>query len=93
MQRWWDIFAAKVQPRLTKDCTGICAHLASMSISASPAASLPAAAPPATQVVGAVPSPEAGSSRRQWEAGQVDYTGGDAFENIQKKLDKKINGD
>ena len=30
------------------------------------------------------------SRRNQWEAGNIDYMGGDAFENIQKKLDESI---
>ena len=30
------------------------------------------------------------SRRKAWEAGHIDYMGGDAYENIEKKLDESI---
>jgi hypothetical protein len=30
------------------------------------------------------------SRRKQWEAGNIDYMGGDAYENIEKKLDESM---
>lgn len=92
VQQWWDIFIAKVQPRLTTECTGICAHLANLTISPpAPGDGATAAAAGGGDAVGEE-AVDPMSKRRQWEAGQIDYLGGDAFESIQKKLDEKMNG-
>lgn len=89
VQHWWDVFVAKVQPRLSTECTGISAHLASLNIA-------PEAADPVSGLGAecdeAIVGPTAISKRRQWEAGQIDYMGGDSFESIQKRLDEKMSG-
>ena len=74
VQQWWDTFLAKVQPRLTKECTGICAHLANLNISAELGVVAAAGAEAVSQEAS---SPI--SKRRQWEAGQIDYMGGECF--------------
>lgn len=83
VQVWWDTFLAKVQPRLTTECTGICAHLANLRVSP------PAVVPESTVTDTSI---DTSSKRRQLEAGQVDYLGSDSFDVVQKKLDEKING-
>lgn len=96
VQRWWDTFLAKVQPRMSSECSGICAHLASIRISSSgPDAAAGAGDAAGASGTGAVAGSElldTSTKRRQWEAGQVDYLGQDSFESIQRKLDEKITG-
>lgn len=89
VQTWWDIFMSKVQRYLTIDCSGICAHLAKLSLTHEPADGMTGGS---DQAVGGGGDGDAASKRRQWEIGQIDYLGGDGFESIQKKLDEKLSG-
>lgn len=85
VQSWWDVFTSKVQSRLTADCTGICAHLARLRVSPAAISAV------ITSSAASDASIDTSTKRRQWEAGKVDYMGGDSFDVIQKKLDEKIN--
>jgi len=84
VQMWWNIFIQSVQPKLRDDCSGLAATLAKLDLSPQSDAAYGGgySYPYATQ--------DTVSRRKAWEAGHIDYLGGDAFQNIQKKLDESI---
>lgn len=78
---WWNIFIQSVQPKLRDDCSGLAATLAKLDLS-----------PEGDSYGGGYShaAQDTVSRRKAWEAGHIDYLGGDSFQNIQKKLDESI---
>ncbi|XP_006813254.1 glycogenin-1-like [Saccoglossus kowalevskii] len=88
IQAWWDIFVARVKPKLEAAQTA-----QTMSSELGKLKLLSTATPPSSPTEPGVPAHPVDSRTRQfqWEQGQIDYLGEDRFENIKKKLDEKIN--
>ncbi|ESO86328.1 hypothetical protein LOTGIDRAFT_94313, partial [Lottia gigantea] len=75
LQLWWNLFIKHVQPALDPTVGGLVGELASLQIkSGGPS----------------VVFLDDSDRRLAWERGQMDYMGVDSFENIQRKLDSKI---
>ncbi|XP_021351516.1 glycogenin-1-like isoform X4 [Mizuhopecten yessoensis] len=94
LQLWWDIFMSQVQPALDPSVMfggpestegGLVANLAAMTIQTDPSEGADA---------GHSEQEDVSDQERKlnWEKGQMDYLGADAFENIQKKLDETLQG-
>ncbi|XP_064456653.1 glycogenin-1-like isoform X2 [Ornithodoros turicata] len=81
LQFWWELFMTNVQPNLFPECAGLAGEMSRLTIKTAEELRQT----PGEAVYG-------GSEARQyaWERGQIDYMGADAFEHIQKKLDKAI---
>ncbi|KAI1288040.1 Glycogenin-1 [Halotydeus destructor] len=78
VQKWWSVFVSDVQPSLKADMHGLASALAKLDLSTE------------APVYGGnvvTEQPDAMSRRLAWESGEIDYLGGDSFDNIQKKLD------
>lgn len=81
LQRWWDIFTSSVQPKFDPS-----AHLDSM-----PEGLIGQLASLGFDHDGNRAAMDDFQKRMAWEHGNIDYMGQDSFENIQRKLDSKMN--
>ncbi|XP_061435784.1 glycogenin-1-like isoform X2 [Lethenteron reissneri] len=99
LQRWWQLFHASVLPTLPADAAAAAVAQAAAGVEVSSlqsALSALAVAPGAgssqqeQQQQQQQQEHEERRRRQQWESGQADYLGADAFKHIQRKLDSQL---